>query len=100
MNETLANLTLLPLTLLRGASGAISTRFSYVHVPHIKLKAEHQALVLFHIVKIGLAYWEGWRDGKKTNGEDGNRKKDTRKKRKSKRQIRVLGKGKYTVVFQ
>ncbi|KAF2025093.1 hypothetical protein EK21DRAFT_77280, partial [Setomelanomma holmii] len=42
-------------------------------IPHIKLKAEHQALLLFHIVKYALTYWEGWRDGKKTRmDEDGD----------------------------
>jgi hypothetical protein len=94
MNETFATLP----TLLRSAGTAILNRFSYVHIPHIKLKAEHQALVLFHIVKIGLAYWEGWRDGKKI--KDGGREKNqVRRKKKGKRR-RVAQRGKYTVVFQ
>jgi hypothetical protein len=88
------------------------SRFSFVQVPHIKLKAEHHALVLFHIVKICLAYWEGWRDGRR-NGKDEKkegrkgriREKSSMKKSKSKssnrgRKGRVIGKGKYTLVFQ
>jgi hypothetical protein len=86
------------------------SRFSYVQVPHIKLKAEHQTLVLFHIVKICLAYWEGWRDGRR-NGKDeegeerkgSKRERSSMKKSKSRnrgRKSRVVGRGKYTVVFQ
>jgi hypothetical protein len=98
------------ITVYHTASATITSalsRFSYVQVPHIKLKAEHQALVLFHIVKICLAYWEGWRDGRR-NGKD--EKREGRKrgegtiiKSKSKqrgRRSRVVGKEKYTVVFQ
>jgi hypothetical protein len=95
MNATLANMP----TLLRSA---IASRVSFVHVPHIKLKAEHQALVLFHIVEIGLAYWEGWRDAKKTREGDAERETSRRKgKEKGKGRGRgVVGKGKYTVVFR
>jgi hypothetical protein len=104
--DTLANLTAVPMTSLRTATNALPS-FSYIQVPHIKLKAEHQALVLFHIVKIGLAYWEGWRDGKKNGkaeeAEDGREEKKRTKKRYPKRRERrnkVVGRGKYTVVFQ
>jgi hypothetical protein len=102
------------LTFYHTASSALSStvsRFSYVQVPHIKLKAEHQALVLFHIVKICLAYWEGWRDGKR-NGNEGkgnskrkraSEKEEGRRKKNSKergRKSKVVGQRKYTVVFQ
>ena len=118
MNATTSafeTLTSLPSTLFRHASAALSSRFSYVQVPHIKLKAEHQALVLFHIGKICLTYWEGWRDGKrKEKGETEEWKKGRRKKRNSRAHSgrtengkagrgimgRVVGRGKYTIVFQ
>lgn len=87
---------------------AVASRFSYVQVPHIKLKAEHQALVLFHLIKIVLAYWEGWRDGKRKRrrkddgGEAKKRKKRRggkgRGKRKGEKVREVVGK-RYTVVF-
>ena len=118
MNATttlLSNLASLPSALFHHTSAALSSRFSYVQVPHIKLKAEHQALVLFHIAKICLTYWEGWRDGKRNEkGEPGESKKRRKKKRNSRAHSgrredgragrgimgRVVGRGKYTIVFQ
>lgn len=104
--DALTNLTAIPLTLLRTTANVLP-RFSYVQVPHIKLKAEHQALVLFHIVKIGLAYWESWCDGKKNLKDEygiaREIKEDARRKKrgsKTRRGKRVVGKGKYTIVFQ
>lgn len=101
MNTT-APFLALPATLLRSATNALPS-FSFVQVPHIKLKAEHQALVLFHIVKIALAYWSGWRDAQKNVQAGGRVKKQvphpTKATKKSKRS-RVVGRGKYTVIFQ
>ncbi|KAF2825505.1 hypothetical protein CC86DRAFT_44029 [Ophiobolus disseminans] len=117
MNSTstlFSHLLTLPTTLFHH----LTTRFTYVQVPHIKLKAEHQALVLFHIVKIGLAYWEGWRDGRRDEkrgkdviegrgnkgqegGERKGRSRDGRERNRERKGYgrRVVGKGKYTVVF-
>jgi hypothetical protein len=56
-------------------------------VPHIKPKAEHQAIVLFHIVKTGLAYWEGWRDGRKNGqAEEAVQEPDKKSRKKSEKQ--------------
>jgi hypothetical protein len=110
ITSAFAYLTSTPLALFQNATQAFTSRFTYVQVPHIKLKAEHQALVLFHIVKIALAYWEGWRDGRKNEAshkeeeedareESGKEKRRKRKARKVK-QRKVVGRGKYTVVFQ
>lgn len=90
------------LNLFRGASRAVASalpRFTYVQMPHIKLKAEHQALVLFHIVKIALAYWEGWRDGSRQRREK-NEVGEKGRSRGKRHARRFAGKGKYTVVFQ
>jgi hypothetical protein len=91
-------------TLYQTARSTLASRFTYVQTPHIKLKAEHQALVLFHIVKFLLAYWEGWKDGKKDKGKREERKKRSKGKmggyRRKKRKYGVVGRGKYTVVFQ
>jgi hypothetical protein len=54
--RTFAHLPTLPRTLFCMASNAISSRVSYMPIPHIKLKAEHQALVLFHVVKYVAMY--------------------------------------------
>jgi hypothetical protein len=91
--------------LYQTARSTLASRFTYVQIPHIKLKAEHQALVLFHIVKFFLAYWEGWRDGvtQKRGGKkkDENKDKgDMRKKGWRRKREGVVGRGKYTVVFQ
>jgi hypothetical protein len=103
--DTLANLTAVPMTSLRTATNALPN-FSYIQVPHIKLKAEHQALVLFHIVKVGLAYWEGWRDGRKNGNaeeaEDQREEKKWTKMRYPKRRERrnkLARRGVYTVVY-
>jgi hypothetical protein len=109
MNTT-ANALLIAYNTAGATLTSALSRFSYVQVPHIKLKSEHQALVLFHMVKICLAYWEGWRDGRR-NGKDKkregnkrrNRERSSMKKSKSRnrgRKSRVVGRRKYTVVFQ
>jgi hypothetical protein len=89
-------------SLYQSARSSLASRFTYVQIPHIKLKAEHQALVLFHVIKFFLAYWEGWKDGKKDKGKKEVRKKGGKGKkgRYGRRKIGVMGRGKYTVVFQ
>jgi hypothetical protein len=103
MNSTiigLGSLSAIPVTLFRIATNALPV--SYVQIPHIKLKAEHQALVLFHIFKIGMAYWEGWREGKKNSKDEDDSAKEVKEeaKRKEKRQNKIFMRGKYTVIFQ
>jgi hypothetical protein len=107
-SSTFTHIASIPATLYQSAS-ALTSRFSYVQVPHIKLKAEHQAMVIWHLFKIGATYWQGWRDGKKggqteeTVERDGMvTQRDRRKRRKANggKWRRVVGKGKYTVVFQ
>lgn len=100
MNTT-SDYLALPASLFRSATNALPS-FSFVEIPHIKLKAEHQALVLFHIVKISLSYWEGWRDGRKNSqaGEVVQEQVNNRKKAKKKSKCRrVVGRGNYTVIF-
>jgi hypothetical protein len=108
MNSTiigLGSLSAIPVTLFRIATNALPVL--YVQIPHIKLKAEHQALVLFHIFKIGMAYWEGWREGKKNSKDEDDSAKEVKeeakrksRKRKEKRQNKIFMRGKYTVIFQ
>jgi hypothetical protein len=57
--RTVTILTTLPLSFIRSVITALSTQFSYAKVPRIKLRAEYQAQVSFHIVSVRLAYWEG-----------------------------------------
>lgn len=97
--STIADISL---KIIRGASSAARTtlsRFSYYQVPHIKIKAEHQALLLFHILKIAFTYWASWRDGSR-NKEEGEGANNRGKDGKRRRGRKVVGKGKYTVVFQ
>jgi hypothetical protein len=42
----------------------------YTQILEYFLRAEHQALVLFDIIKMLLAYWQGWCHGKQS-GEEG-----------------------------
>lgn len=108
MNSTiqgLESLSVLPVTIFRTATNALP--ISYLQIPHIKLKAEHQALVLFHIFKIGMAYCEGWRDGKKNSKDEDDSAEEVKKeaKRKSRRKkgerrTKIIMRGKYTVIFQ
>jgi hypothetical protein len=107
MNNTidaLVNFTAIPVALFRTAADVLP--ISYVQIPHVKLKAEHQALVLWHIVKIGFAYWEGWRDGKKTKDSDDSTKKVNKEMKRKRRRIKakrgnkIVMRGKYTVIFQ
>jgi hypothetical protein len=108
MNSTIQGLGILsaiPITLFCTATNALP--ISYVQIPHIKLKAEHQALVLFHIFKIGMAYREGWCDGKKNSKDEDDSaeavKKEAKRKsirKKGKRRTKIIMRGKYTVIFQ
>jgi len=102
--STFSHITSFPATLYQYVSAAFTSRFSYVQIPHIKLKAEHQALVLWNVAKIGWTYWEGWRDGKKgvevAEAAKGKKRKGRKKNRKLGRGSRVVGRGNYTVVFQ
>jgi hypothetical protein len=104
-NDTFANVTSSPLSLFVIATSAISSRFSYVQIPHIKFKAEHQALVLFHIIKTGLAYWRGWLEGKRTDSRNKEklelkRTRDRNRYRRRRIHDRVASSRKYTFVFQ
>ncbi|KAH4003148.1 hypothetical protein HBI56_055920 [Parastagonospora nodorum] len=103
MNST-SDFLALPTSLFRGATNALPS-FSFVQVPHIKPEAEHQALVLFDMVKIGLAYREGWRDGRKnSSAREAVREPDKKSREKTRKNktkgSRVIGRGKYTIVFQ
>jgi hypothetical protein len=102
------HLPALPLTLFRMASHAISSRVSYIPIPHIKLKAEHQALVLFHVVRHVAMYWERRRDRKRnavqTEEDDkvavGRIARGQRKSKEKGKGRRVVARGRYTVVFR
>jgi hypothetical protein len=107
-STTFTHIASIPATLYQSAS-ALTSRFSYIQVPHIKLKAEHQAMVIWHLVKMGMTYWQGWRDGKKGGqageavGRDSRVTRGGRPKRRKAnggKRRKVVGKGKYTVVFQ
>jgi hypothetical protein len=97
-------------TLYQATHSFLAPHFSLIRIPHIKLKAEHQALVLFHVVKFFLTYWEGWRDGmgKKRDGgrkeskhdEGGGERRRRRRRRLRGSKGKVAGRGNYTVVFQ
>jgi hypothetical protein len=43
---------------------------------HIKLKAEHQALVVFHVVGYLWSYWVWRREGKRRAGDDEEGRED------------------------
>jgi uncharacterized protein YigA (DUF484 family) len=107
-SRTFAHLPALSLTLFRMASHAISSRVSYMPIPHIKLKAEHQALVLFHVVRHVAMYWERRRERKQNAVETKEDEKVAvgriargQRKNKEKGQGRmVVARGRYTVVFR
>jgi hypothetical protein len=77
-------------------------------IPHIKLKAEHQALVLFHVVRHVAMYWERRRERKQNAVETKEDEKVAvgriargQRKNKEKGQGRmVVARGRYTVVFR
>ncbi|KAH7066511.1 hypothetical protein FB567DRAFT_585606 [Paraphoma chrysanthemicola] len=107
-----------PVSILRTARTAISSRLIYVPMTHIKLKAEHQALVVLHVVGYVWRYWvgkrrvEGGRKDGSTGGKSGRRRKKRRKggekngrdgkggRRRRRVDGREVGRGKYTIIFQ
>jgi hypothetical protein len=101
---TFASVTALTLSIFLIIRNVILSHFSYVQVPRIKLKVEHLALVLFYIIKIGLAHWKGWRDEKQKCGEHRENEehgieRDKSRGKKRRRRNMIIRKRKYIIVL-
>lgn len=117
MNSTvtaLSRIASLPVSLI----GSIPRpNISYVPAAHVKLKAEHIVMVFICVLRQICMYVEGWRDSRRRrnraeeeNAEDKRRAKKRSKKRRALgqtgrrtgegRRVRIVMKGRYTLMFQ